>query len=116
MKNSMIQKLTKNKTLKDYVFENGDVEQLFVNTGSLVLNILFSGRLFGGIPFGKISQIAAPSSLGKCARGKEKFKLAVSDHKYEEIKEFLRNKQKYKSKIEETGTEFSTIDIFEDKI
>lgn len=93
MKNSMIAKLSKNKAIKDHVLEKTDEKQQFINTGALVLNVLFSGRLTGGIPVGKISQIAAPSSLGKCARGKEKFKLAVSDHKYDEIKMFLEKKR-----------------------
>ena len=64
-KNSMIARLSKNKTIKDSVLEKTDELQDFINTGSLVLNILFSGRLSGGIAVGKISQIAAPSSLGK---------------------------------------------------
>lgn len=63
--NSMISKLSKNKAVKDFILEKTDDQQLFINTGALVLNILFSGRLTGGIPVGKISQIAAPSSLGK---------------------------------------------------
>jgi RecA/RadA recombinase len=61
----MIEKLSKNKVLKDSILSQEDNETIFINTGSLVLNLLFSGRLNGGIPVGKISQIAAPSSLGK---------------------------------------------------
>ena len=61
----MIQKLSKNKAIKEHIFEKSTEAQDFINTGSLVLNILYSGRLFGGIPVGKMSQIAAPSSLGK---------------------------------------------------
>jgi len=65
-KNSMIDRLSKNKALKESVFtKNQDAEIDFINTGALVLNVLFSGRLQGGIPVGKISSIAAPSSLGK---------------------------------------------------
>ncbi len=63
--NSMIGKLSKNKVIKENLYQNIEREQKFISTGSLVLNILFSGRLNGGIPVGKISQIAAPSSLGK---------------------------------------------------
>jgi len=69
MASSLITKLSKNKAIKDFVIEKTDEEQQFISTGSLVLNILFSGRLFGGIPVGKISQIAAPSSLGKSIVG-----------------------------------------------
>lgn len=65
-KNSMIDRLSKNKQIKEAVLEkDSDFEQQFINTGALTLNVLFSGRLNGGIPVGKISQIAAPSSLGK---------------------------------------------------
>ena len=35
------------------------------NTLLLKLNLLFSGKVTGGIPIGKVSQMAAPSSLGK---------------------------------------------------
>jgi len=89
-KNSMIDRLSKNKSVKENVFtKNQEAEIDFINTGALVLNVLFSGRLNGGIPIGKISSIAAPSSLGKCARGNQKFKLAVSDHMYDKITKFL---------------------------
>jgi len=64
-KNSMIERLGRNKLVREYVLEKTDEKQEFINSGALVLNILFSGRLNGGIPVGKISQIAAPSSLGK---------------------------------------------------
>jgi len=80
-KNSMIAKLSKNKAIKDHIFEKTDEEQQFINTGSLVLNILFSGRLTGGIPVGKISQIAAPSSLGKSFVG---LKVAKNSQKIDD--------------------------------
>lgn len=64
--NSLIARLSKNKKLKESVLNKDETEvQDFINTGALTLNILFSGRLTGGIPVGKISQISAPSSLGK---------------------------------------------------
>lgn len=66
VKNSMIDRLSKNKLIKESILEkDDDFVQQFINTGALSLNILFSGRLNGGIPVGKISQISAPSSLGK---------------------------------------------------
>lgn len=89
-KNSLIDRISKNKAIKDFVMEE-EKEHDFISTGSLVLNILFSGRLDGGIPVGRVNQIAAPSTLGKCARGDQRFKLAVSDSKYEEIQKFLTN-------------------------
>jgi RecA/RadA recombinase len=62
---SIIEKALKNKLIKESVYKEDDSEQTFIDTGCLSLNLLFSGRLNGGIPVGKISQIAAPSSLGK---------------------------------------------------
>lgn len=65
-KHSMIERISKHKQIKDSLLEKDDeFVQGFINTGALSLNILFSGRLNGGIPIGKISQISAPSSLGK---------------------------------------------------
>ena len=59
-KNSMIERLSKNKQIKDSILhKDEDFKQQFINTGALSLNILFSGRLNGGIPVGKISQISA---------------------------------------------------------
>lgn len=46
-------------------FLAGDERPAFISTSCYALNILFSGRLNGGIPRGRISTIAAPSSLGK---------------------------------------------------
>ncbi len=76
-KSSMIKKLSSNKAIKDFVFEKTDKPQEFISTGALVLNILYSGRLFGGIPIGKVSQIAAPSSLGKSFVGLKLAKNAL---------------------------------------
>ena len=77
MSNSMIKKLSTNKAIKDHIFEKSEIPQEFISTGSLVLNILYSGRLFGGIPVGKMSQIAAPSSLGKSFVGMKVAKNAL---------------------------------------
>ena len=60
---SVLNKIMSNKVVKKNVFVETPME--YINTGCLVLNILFSGRLDGGIPKKKISQIVAPSSLGK---------------------------------------------------
>jgi len=37
----------------------------WIDTGSLVLNALISGSLYGGIPDGRVSQLAGPSMVGK---------------------------------------------------
>jgi len=63
---SLIEKLKKNKNVNESVLDIDIIKPKdFINTGSLSLNVLFSGKLDGGIPVGKINQIAAPSSLGK---------------------------------------------------
>ena len=63
---SLLDKLKKNKNVKNSIFTREDQNDMkFINTGCITLNILFSGRIDGGIALGKMSQIAAPSSLGK---------------------------------------------------
>jgi len=78
MGNSLISKLSKNKVIKDFIYEEDENEIDFISTGGITLNILFSGRVDGGIPVGKMSQIAAPSSLGKTFIG---MKVAKNAHK-----------------------------------
>jgi RecA/RadA recombinase len=53
--------------LSDYLLveEEVDKETRFLSTNVIPLNLLFSGRVDGGIPIGKISMISAPSMLGK---------------------------------------------------
>ena len=60
---SVLSKIMANKTIKANVFVDRPKE--YINTGSLVLNILYSGKLDGGIIKGKVMQIVAPSALGK---------------------------------------------------
>lgn len=60
---SAIKKFKENKLVKENVFVDKPVE--YINTGSVALNILFSGKVDGGIVKGKVMQIVAPSSLGK---------------------------------------------------
>lgn len=61
---SLIKKLKSDKKLAEFVYKREEHVE-FISTGVLTLNLLFSGRLDGGIPIGKVSQIAADSSLGK---------------------------------------------------
>lgn len=42
-----------------------DEDVRFISTNSLALNLLYSGRVNGGIPMGRMSMISAPSMLGK---------------------------------------------------
>lgn len=46
-----------------YDIENNDTE--FLSTNSVSLNLLYSGKVNGGIPIGHMSMISAPSMLGK---------------------------------------------------
>jgi RecA/RadA recombinase len=65
MKMGLLDKISKNKKVAEYIYNEEVVEKDFINTGCLPINVLFSGKLDGGIPVGKVSMIAAPSSLGK---------------------------------------------------
>lgn len=60
---NVLDKIMSNKAIKANVFVDKPKE--YINTGSLVLNILYSGKLDGGIVKGKVMQIVAPSALGK---------------------------------------------------
>jgi len=60
----LIDKLKKDKNVKEFLYEeNKEVD--FINTGSVVLNLLFSGRLDGGIPMGRVNMHASDSAEGK---------------------------------------------------
>lgn len=56
--------LAKNSSLMEDVLDENDTID-FLSTNVVTLNLLFSGKIDGGIPLGKVSQIAAPPSLGK---------------------------------------------------
>ena len=62
---SLIAKMKKNKLIKNSMLKETSVEQGYISTGCLTLNVLFSGKLDGGILVGKMNQIVAPSALGK---------------------------------------------------
>ena len=65
---SLYEKLAKNKKLKDLIADSEktlELEDEFISTGVAVLNILYSGRIDGGIPKYKISMIAGGSGQGK---------------------------------------------------
>lgn len=50
--------------LMSYMVDRDDPVE-FLSTNVISLNLLFSGRVHGGIPKGKMSMISAPSMLGK---------------------------------------------------
>lgn len=58
-------KETKNSpALSTYLYTKDEPVE-FLSTNVISLNLLFNGRINGGIPIGKISMISAPSMLGK---------------------------------------------------
>lgn len=59
-----IDKLKKLKSVQNSVLKEVG-EQEFISTGCGTMNILFGGAIDRGIPVGKVSMIAADSSLGK---------------------------------------------------
>ena len=64
----MYEKLLKHKDLADKLVPEDKIVE-FISTNVLVLNLLFSGRIRGGIRKGMISQISADSALGKSMIG-----------------------------------------------
>lgn len=60
--------LMKSKDLSDKMVERTKIRE-YISTNVISLNLLFSGRVRGGIPKGMISQISADSALGKSMIG-----------------------------------------------
>jgi RecA/RadA recombinase len=60
---SVLGKFKQNKLVKANTFVDRPIE--YISTGSIPINILFSGKVDGGIVKRKVMQIVAPSSLGK---------------------------------------------------
>ena len=86
----MYETLMKNKDLTDKIVAKGKTRE-FISTNVISMNLLFSGRVRGGIPKGKISQISADSSLGKCFFGDEKIIIYVNKEDHDNIKNYLEN-------------------------
>lgn len=66
-RNPLVDKLRKDKKLLDLMYVESVDEHLSLNSG--IINLLFSGKITGGIKKGKISTIAADSSWGKSLIG-----------------------------------------------
>jgi len=64
---SIYETLMKNKDVMDLVLtEEMEKENVdFLSTGVIGLNLLVSGKVDGGIPIGRITEMGAPPSLGK---------------------------------------------------
>jgi RecA/RadA recombinase len=85
--------------LKDIIKEVGgdytrlaqDIEEdeSYVDTGSLILNSLISGTLFGGVSANKITTFSGLQGAGKCARGTEKITIYADKEIIEKIKSKL---------------------------
>jgi hypothetical protein len=67
----ILKKIRSLAVVKDSAYRETAPE--FIDTGCLTLNVLFSGKMDGGIQRGKVSSIAAPPALGKSFVG---FKVA----------------------------------------
>lgn len=51
--------------LSEFVYDLEENDTEFLSTNSVALNLLYSGKVNGGIPKGHMSMISAPSMLGK---------------------------------------------------
>jgi RecA/RadA recombinase len=61
----LYKKILKSDSLSERLSKEDEAPQDFISTGVISLNLLFSGKVDGGIPMNKISMIAAGSTLGK---------------------------------------------------
>lgn len=65
-------------------------EEVFVDTGSYILNALVSGSIFGGVSANKITTFSGLQGCGKCARGSEKITIYANEDTIKRIKEKLK--------------------------
>lgn len=68
--------LMKNKSLMEDALDE-KIPLDYISTGVINLNLAFSGKVDGGIPMGKVSQMASLSSLGKTFVGMSILKNAL---------------------------------------
>lgn len=67
--NPLIAQLKKDKALADLIVTTESMKDSYVNMNCISLNLVFSGKVLGGIKRGKITTIAADSQLGKSLMG-----------------------------------------------
>jgi len=72
---SIFEKFSKHKKFKDEIIPPTR-EFEFISTGILNLNLLFSGKVFGGVMKGSMTMMSAPSQLGKSFVGMNVLKNA----------------------------------------
>ncbi len=68
-KSSLIAKLKKDKGLTDLIVKEETFKDEWLNMNCISLNLVFSGKVTGGIKKGKVTTIAADSQLGKSLMG-----------------------------------------------
>ncbi len=75
----------------EYAKLASDIEEkeVFVDTGSYMLNALVSGSINGGVSGNKITAFFGLSGTGKCARGSEKIVIYADSDTIEGIKKRL---------------------------
>lgn len=67
--NPIIARLKKDKALADLIVTTEIMKDEFLNVNCVSLNLVFSGKIIGGLKKGKITTIAADSQLGKSLIG-----------------------------------------------
>lgn len=67
--NPLIAQLKKDKALADLIVTTESMKDSYVNMNCISLNLVFSGKVLGGIKRGKITTVAADSQLGKSLMG-----------------------------------------------
>lgn len=83
MANDLWKKVLKTKSIAEDIIKEEDISDLgFLSTGMITTNLLFSGKVDGGIPIGKLSMIAAPPALGKSLIGYAALKDAQKQEKF----------------------------------
>lgn len=64
----LYKKILKSETLSNKLLTEEEITD-YISTGVISLNLLFSGKVDGGVPVSKISMISAASTLGKSLTG-----------------------------------------------
>lgn len=76
---TLLSTLKKNKDLSKLMIDEGFAAPEYLNTNVMALNLVFSGKIDGGIKKGSITTIAADSQLGKSLIGYNILKCAYQE-------------------------------------
>jgi hypothetical protein len=85
---NIYKRLSKNKELGEFITTRNS-EISFISTNVIVLNLLFGGRVRGGIMKGVINMVSADSAMGKCHSSDTQMRIYVNTTEAEEIKNRL---------------------------